>query len=251
MSAGKVLIVLSDAHEHPIKKDGGTVGSPTGVFLMELAKPLDRLLSAGYEVTFASPEGKQPGIDPLSESTPLAFLGNWKEKERENELVKSRFNNPRPFRDITDEELRSFDGVFIPGGHAPLTDLGDNAELGRILLHFHENAKPTGAICHGPYAFLSTKHAPNSSGFAYKGYKITSWSDTEEKVVEVVKGGEIPKVESALREEGADMVEGIGKSTGDITLDREVVSAANPTGAAALGDKFVEMLGARKNGVQT
>jgi hypothetical protein len=59
--------------------------------------------------------------------------------ELENNLL-----SPRPFKSIGDDELNTFDGVFIPGGHAPLTDLGDNPELGRILLHFHSKGKPTG-----------------------------------------------------------------------------------------------------------
>lgn len=58
----------------------------------------------------------------------------------------NNLGNPRPFSSFTDEELATFAGVFIPGGHAPLTDLGDNADLGRILLHFHNSNKPTGAI---------------------------------------------------------------------------------------------------------
>lgn len=97
-------------------------------------------------------------------------------------------------------------------------------------------------ICHGPYALLSTKVAPGSPGFAYKGYKITSWSDTEEKLVETLKGGSITKVESSLRDAGAIMVEDAGTKAGKITVDREVVSGANPMAANALGDKFVEML---------
>jgi putative intracellular protease/amidase len=52
--------------------------------------------------------------------------------------------SPRPFASITNEELGTYAGVFIPGGHAPLTDLGDNAELGRILHHFHNTLAPTG-----------------------------------------------------------------------------------------------------------
>jgi putative intracellular protease/amidase len=186
---------------------------------------------------------------------------------QENELIKkmeleNNLLSPRPFKSIGDDELNTFDGVFIPGGHAPLTDLGDNPELGRILLHFHSKGKPTGmptlprynirdthlaaylkyiaSLCHGPYAFLSTKVAPNSAGFAYAGYNITSWSDTEEKVVETVKGGEIEKVESALR--AANMIEDVGTKLGKITVDHEVVSGANPLAAAALGDKFIEMM---------
>lgn len=167
----KVLIILSDAHAFPLhKKDGTVVDEETGFFLMELAKPLTKLLDAGYEVTvrvihiyfhfnrailnrrldqFASPNGKSPNVDPLSTSTPLAFLGAWWEKNRENELIKrmeieNNLKSPRPFRSISDEELNTFAGVFIPGGHAPLTDLGDDAELGRILLHFHKRSAPTG-----------------------------------------------------------------------------------------------------------
>lgn len=52
MSAGKVLIILSDADKFAIRKqDGGSVSQEdTGVFLTELATPLGQLLDAGYEV---------------------------------------------------------------------------------------------------------------------------------------------------------------------------------------------------------
>jgi putative intracellular protease/amidase len=245
----KVLIIVSDAHSFPLKKsDGSTVNQATGYFLMELAKPLKKLLDAGYEVTFASPLGKEPQPDPLS-TTLLAFAGNYYEQQREIALVEGKMkseNNlkhPKPFADISDDELRNYTGIFIPGGHAPLADLGDNKELGRILSHFHDNQKPTATICHGPYAFLSTKNYGGE--FAYKGYKITSWSDMEEKVMETLFWGDIEKVESALKKEGAQMVTGLGTMAGSITVDREVVSGGNPLAADALGEKFLEMLKAK------
>lgn len=56
MSAGKVLIILSDAHAFPLTKpDGKVVHEETGVFLMELAKPLSIILDAGYDVTVSTP----------------------------------------------------------------------------------------------------------------------------------------------------------------------------------------------------
>lgn len=240
MSAGKVLIILSDADSYPVKKpDGSTTNQETGVFLTELAKPLQKLLDAGYEVTFASPSGRRPNIDPLSESL-VVYFGNWLQKNRDNQLIQRMYaeNNlalPRPFPSITDDELESYAGVFIPGGHAPIRDLGNNPDLGRILWHFHGRGKPTAAICHGPLALLSTKYARDSPGFAYKGYKLTSWSDAEERLVERLQGGEIPKVESTLQAEGAEMVSTVGKKAGGITVDREVVSGANPMAAEGLG----------------
>jgi putative intracellular protease/amidase len=249
MPSKKVLIVMSDAGSfalYNVGTDGKTVQQPSGYFLMELAKPLSRLLDEGYEVTFASPEGKEPTPDPLSLSL-AAFAGNFYERKRETDLIErmkkeNGFSRPKKFSEISDEELMSFAGVFIPGGHAPLSDLGDNPELGRILKHFHSQHKPTAAICHGPYALLSTKYAGDRD-FAYKGYKITSWSDAEEKFMETaVFRGEVTKVESSLREEGAEMVEGISTAIGKITEDRELVTADNPMGADALGQRFIEMI---------
>jgi hypothetical protein len=52
----KVLIVLSDASSFPLYNtgsDGKTVSQDSGYFLMELAKPLQKMLDAGCEVTFA------------------------------------------------------------------------------------------------------------------------------------------------------------------------------------------------------
>ncbi|GFF89812.1 molecular chaperone Hsp31 and glyoxalase 3 [Aspergillus udagawae] len=250
MAAKKILIILSDAKSFPLKKTSGsdagkTVEHPSGFFLMELAKPLQKIIDAGYEVTFASPKGLEPTPDPLSESL-LAFAGNVYERRRENELIdrmkrENGLNRPRPLSTISDAELDSFAGVFIPGGHAPLSDLGDDKEVGRVLRHFHEKSKPTASICHGPIAFLSTKQAGDGS-FIYKGYKITCWSDMEEKVMETMLGGEIKKVESSLRNEGAEMVEGLGEKVGSITVDRELVTGGNPQAANALGDQFLRML---------
>jgi putative intracellular protease/amidase len=269
MASKKILIIVSDADSFPLHNtgsEGKTVQQDSGYFLMELAKPLQKFLDAGYEVTFASPEGKEPTPDPNSVSVShdsqqhtrvltlpsqlMAFAGNWYERQRELDLIErmkreNGFSSPKQFRSISDEDLKTYSAVFIPGGHAPLSDLGDNPDLGRILSHFHSHAKPTGALCHGPYAFLSTKYGPEKT-FAYKGYKITSWSDAEEKIMETVFRGEITKVEGSLREEGADMQEGVAKSLGSITVDREVVTGDNPMAANAIGEKMLEMLGGGK-----
>lgn len=250
MPSKKILIILSDANSFPLKKSTGegatrTVDQPSGFFLMELAKPLQKLLDAGHEITFASPNGQEPVPDPNSENL-LAFAGNFYERRRENELLEKMkrengFTRPRTLSSITDAELATFAGVFIPGGHAPLADLGDNKDLGRILQFFHKENKPTAAICHGPYALLSTKQYGDGT-FAYKGYKITSWSDAEEKAMETLLGGEVEKVESALRNEGAEMVTGGGEKIGQTTLDHELLTGGNPMAADELGERFVRMI---------
>ncbi len=96
-------------------------------------------------------------------------MGNFIAKNRDNRLVEkmnieSNLASPRPFSSISNEELATFVGVFIPGGHAPLTDLGDNPDLGRILLHFHNSEKPTGEFT----CFLINTHdSPRPSSISY------------------------------------------------------------------------------------
>ena len=60
--------------------------------------------------------------------------------------------------------------------------------------------------------------------------------------METLFQGEIEKVESSLREAGAEMVQGVGEKFGNITVDREVVSGANPMAANSLVDQFLKML---------
>jgi len=80
----------------------------------------------------------------------FAFVGNYWEQQRENKLieqmkVEKNLDAPTPFSQITDEKLATYNGIFIPGGHAPLS-LDHDAELGRIIMHFHNKQKPTGAL---------------------------------------------------------------------------------------------------------
>ena len=250
MPPKKVLIILSDSDSFPLEKRSGndagtTAQQPSGVFLKELAKPLQKMLDAGHEVTFASPKGQTPTVDSSSKSL-LVYAGNFYDRQQEEELIErmkknNGFNNPRTFGSFDENELSTFAGIFIPGGHAPLADLGDNAELGRILRYFNKENKPTAAICHGPYALLSTTKAGDGS-FVYKGYKITSWSDAEERFVETLLDGEIEKVETTLSDHGAIMLEGAPEKVGGTTLHRELVTGGNPLAANALGDRFLHML---------
>lgn len=60
--AGNVLIVLSDSDRLDLK-DGKVF--KTGFYLNELMQPVQALLDAGHEITFATPEGTAPSVDDL------------------------------------------------------------------------------------------------------------------------------------------------------------------------------------------
>ncbi|KAF8462934.1 ThiJ/PfpI family protein [Kalaharituber pfeilii] len=244
-SKGKVLVVLSGCHSIELKKkqDERVIEKETGFFLKELAQPMILLLEAGYELVFATPEGEVPHMDPLSDS-PLWFLGNWFEKNREKALVRhleSDINSPYPLSAKPTPPLCSFSGILIPGGHGPMGDLGTDKYLGHILTHFHTAKKPTALICHGPIALLSTKLV--LGGFAYKGYKATCYSNKEEVANELLWAAKLEKkVEDALREEGVEVVTATVPLAPMVVRDRELITGEGPSSAWQFGEEFVEAL---------
>jgi putative intracellular protease/amidase len=66
----------------------------------------------------------------------LTILSKKKLQQARSALEKEMtggLKNPLKFIDLTDEKLASIDGLFIPGGHAPLSDLWNDANLGNAL----------------------------------------------------------------------------------------------------------------------
>ena len=121
MAAGKVLIVLSSA-DH-VTLEGGR-SEPTGFFMNELCTPLTKILENGYTVEFANPKGTLPATDPVSQSL-MWYLGSSAKRNEHQKLLdrmktESNFSHPRKLSEISDEELDTFSGIFIPGGHAPV-----------------------------------------------------------------------------------------------------------------------------------
>jgi putative intracellular protease/amidase len=236
-----VLIILSGS-DHLTLKSGKKV--ETGFFLKELAQPLQQIVDAGYEVVFANSNGTEPHMDPISNKY-VWYLGNIAEYNLNIDLIdrmkrETNFKSPMTFASISNENLQRFSGVFIPGGHAPMEDLGADRELGRILKFFHDNSRPIASICHGPIALLSTKAYDNN--FLFRDYHITCYSDAEEKTNEFMWWDTVdPKLESSLRENGA-VINNTWPMLSKVTTDRELITGQNPSSAYPLGTAFVSAL---------
>ena len=117
----------------------------------EVAVPWRLLTDAGHRVTFATERGgTAPATDPLL-LTGVVFkmLGAAREPKRfYAEMVDDPgFRAPIAWRDI---DAGSYDGLVLPGGHAP----GMRQYLGSEVLQqkavdFWHTGRPVGAICHG------------------------------------------------------------------------------------------------------
>ena len=153
MSKGKVLLIGSNATR--IEVQGGRTGA-TGQYLNETVVPAMAVIAAGYEIVLATPDGTRPHIDPASDAA-AHFEGDEKAYERAKAFYAKdpSMTNVRTLASVIEEGLDNYAGVFVPGGQAPVVDLMQDPDMGEILRHFHERAKPTALLCHGPIATVS------------------------------------------------------------------------------------------------
>jgi putative intracellular protease/amidase len=258
MSKGKVLIVGSNATR--IEIQGGGTG-PTGQYLNETVVPAMALVEEGYDVVLATPDGTKPHIDPVSDVA-QHFDGDEAAYKRGRAFFDNHpaMVNVRTLRSVIDDGLDGYAGVFVPGGQAPVVDLMQDPDLGKILHHFHERGKPTAFLCHGPIATLSAlpqakayraalisgdlaKASELVKGWQYAGYKMTVYSASEEKPIEehVLHGKIYFNMPDALGMAGAIVTTGADFAP-HVIEDRELISGQNPRSDHPIAAKLIAAL---------
>ena len=259
MSKGKVLVVGSNATR--IETKGGRSGA-TGQYLNETVIPVMAVIAAGYEVVLATPNGTKPHIDEVSDK--VDHFGGDEEAYRKAKAFYAEdpsMNEVKTLAAVIAEGLDGYAGVFVPGGQAPGVDLMQDADLGEILHHFHEKAKPTALLCHGPIAVASAmpnarefraaliagapqKAAEWAKGWQYAGYNMTVFSNSEEKVVEdyILHAKLYFNVVDALQIAGGNVTTGDIDFEPNVVVDRELITGQNPRSDHPLAAKLVEAL---------
>lgn len=259
MSKGKVLLVGSNATR--IEIQGGRT-SATGQYLNETVVPAMTVLEAGYEIVLATPAGTKPHIDEVSDKVDY-FGGDQAAYERARTFYAEdpSMNEVRTLRAVIEEGLDNYVGVFVPGGQAPGVDLMQDPDLGEILRHFHEKSKPTALLCHGPVAVASAMpHAREfraaliagavdkarewAKGWQYAGYKMTVFSNSEEKIVEdhVLHAKLYFNVVDALEAAGGEVITTPVNFEANVIEDRELITGQNPRSDAPLAARLVAAL---------
>lgn len=244
MTKGKVLVIGSNATRIEVRGGWGV----TGQYLNETVVPAMALIAAGYEVVLATPAGTRPHIDPVSDkvdhfdgdeaayATAKAFWAN-----------DPAMNRVRTLRSVIEEGLDGYAGLFVPGGQAPVVDLMQDADLGTILRHFHERAKPTALLCHGPIAVVAAMERARdfraaliagdaatareaAQGWPYAGYALTVFSASEEKVVEdhILHARMYFAMPEALATAGGRVETNTIDFEPKVVVDRELITGQNP-----------------------
>lgn len=207
--------------------------SKTGVWLGEFTDPYYELLDQGYEITLASPLGGEPPIDPMSKLTENITASNRRfNDDREAQLA---FASTLALSTVNPAE---YDALFFPGGHGPLWDLASNEVCGKIILDFYNTGRPVAAVCHGPAALI--KAAELQPGLL-QGKRVTAFSNTEE--VLVMKTDNIPyKLETRLKELGADFHSALIPMTAHVEVDGHLITGQNPLSAGPAAKALIELL---------
>jgi putative intracellular protease/amidase len=156
--------------------------SEWGYWGEELIGPLETFDKAGYNVTFATPNGKRPvalppSMDPNYIDPPLGRSVTSEEVARKVQIIDKspRLDNPVNISEIMPEMpyfsspslirdleayykaidkaerdfLSKFDALLIVGGSGPIVDLANNQRIHDIILSFRKRDQPIGAECYG------------------------------------------------------------------------------------------------------
>ena len=221
------------------------------------------MIDAGYDIVLATPDGTKPHIDAVSGSVDH-FGGDQVAYDRAKAFFADQpaMNDIRTLRSIVEEGVDDYVGVFVPGGHAPAVNLMKDRDAGTILRYFHQAAKPTALLCHGPVVVVAAlddarafrkslvdgndaKVASLADGWIYAGYRMTVFSASEEKVAEkhLLKGELYFDMEKALQSAGGAVTVKDANFASNVVVDRELITDQHPASDRAMADALIKALG--------
>jgi putative intracellular protease/amidase len=212
-----------------------TTGWPVGFWASELFHPLYEFTEAGYDVTVASPDGGAVEIDGMSDprdesrysAEDILSLGYLSSEEQMERLR----DTPR----LADLALDEYDAIVVCGGQSPMFSFRANADLQAALRRFYEAEKPTAALCHGVSALVDVRLSDGS--YLVDGRTVTGFANVEEQAAVMPW-----HIEDALRERGANYVEG-GLWKAFAVRDGRLITGQQQYSGRKVAELVIEALG--------
>lgn len=225
-----VLQMLSAARVWTLK-DG--TEHPTGFWAEEFVVPYTLFTEAGWEVTLATPGGKQPVVDQLSLGIRGGVLpSRAKELRAELDRLAPVLTDPANLWEMDPDD---FDVIFYSGGHGPMEDLAVDETSGALLTRRLASGKPLALLCHAPAAALAAKNPDGNWPFA--GYTMTGLSNAEERLNPFAWKAKW-LLEDRLKEAGATYTAGLPLRS-NVVVDRNLYTGQNPGSSAKLAHRII------------
>ncbi|MFD1210669.1 type 1 glutamine amidotransferase domain-containing protein [Arthrobacter sp. GCM10027362] len=228
----KILMVVSAA-DSLVMKDG--TRHPTGFWAEELVAAHRMLREAGHSIDIATPGGAKPTVDKISLDPDTVGQETADDLAAYLQEIDAELAAPLALADVA---VGDYDAVVMPGGHGPMADLYQDADLGRILVAADAVGKIIAPFCHGPAGLLST--VDDAGNFPFAGRRLTVFSNEEE-----LGGGTGENtpwlVETALGEKGV-VVENGPAWQSNVVVDDNLISGQNPQSSADVARTLLEVL---------
>ncbi len=228
-----ILMVVSAADSLTMR-DGSK--HPTGYWAEELVVSRQTLLEDGHTVRIATPGGAKPTVDEVSLAAESAGGQDRADAFRQYLAdIDAELSAPLVLGDV---DVAAYDAIVMPGGHGPMADLYEDADLGRLLVEANTAGKVIAPFCHGPAGLLSAVDAAGT--FAFAGRHLTAFTNEEE-----LNGGTGPNtpwfVEDALKEKGSIVETGAAWSS-NVVRDGNLISGQNPQSSEAVAKEVLKAL---------
>ncbi|CAN5740319.1 type 1 glutamine amidotransferase domain-containing protein [soil metagenome] len=163
--------------------------APVGTEQVEFTEPKKAVEEAGAEVDAV-------GIEPGEAATMNSDVNPGES-----------FTVEKTFSEVSADD---YDALIVPGGTVGSDNLRGNEEAVAFVRSFFEQAKPVGAICHGPWMLVEAD--------VVNGRTLTSY----------------PTLQTDIRNAGATWVDE------EVVVDQGLVTSRNPDDLPAFNDKIVE-----------
>jgi putative intracellular protease/amidase len=143
---------------------------------------------------------------------------------------------------LADLPLDDYDALLVAGGQSPMFTFRDNDDLKRAIVRFYESEKPTAAYCHGTAALVDARLSDGS--YLVEGKTVTGFSNVEEAFGDSFVGQRIMpwRVEDALRERGANYVQG-GLFKAFVVRDGRLITGQQQYSSRKVAQAVIEALG--------
>ena len=223
----KVLIVLTSVDKYPD-------GKPTGWYLPEAVHPYVKFLAAGFDVDFASITGTatcDPGSIDASkdDETCMEFWNDAGMRELTEKAKK-----------LDDCAAASYDAVLFAGGFGVMWHFPKSAVAQAFIKAMYTAGKPTGAVCHGPIAFINVTLDDGTP--LLKGKECTGFTDGEENAVGMLAVVSAPSGPGSCQEMMAK-AGGVFKDGGvfqpNVCVAGNLFTGQNPPSAGPIADAMV------------
>ena len=206
----------------------------TGLWLSELIHIYHCAKEQKYEITLANPQGGNVPVDP--ESLKPIFLDKlskdyWNAPEFRNKL--------QHVQSLAEVAGRTFDCVYLAGGHGTMYDFPENVVLQTLLKQQYESNKLVATICHGACGLLNVRLSDGE--YLIKGKKLTGYSWFEETLARRKK--EVPfDLEAALKKRGARYEKALIPMTSKVVTDGHLITGQNPFSSKEIAEVIIQRL---------